>query len=197
METQRALQSIEPFNCTSMSVGPPSVRANISNQLRKLKLTATSRLRKLDPVKMAYLRTSFIFGFAVLVTWIPSSVNRLYSIANDGHINFQLSAVSGTVLPLQGVWNALIYFTTSWNTVLHICNGTAETIFSGKGRHRTSSRSPRSRFAVALRSRSSNIGQEYQRHSLRLDDMELELCSPPPCRATRSNRLMERSGADC
>ena len=87
------------------------------HRLRALKSSASTKLKKLDPVKMAYLRTSFIFGFAVLITWIPSSVNRLYSIANNGRINFPLSAISGSVLPLQGVWNALIYFTTSWKVV--------------------------------------------------------------------------------
>lgn len=62
---------------------------------------------------MAYLRTSFIFAFAVLITWIPSSVNRLYSLANGGRVSFALSVANGCVLPLQGVWNAIIYLTTS------------------------------------------------------------------------------------
>lgn len=62
---------------------------------------------------MSYLRTSFIFAFAVLITWIPSSINRLYSLTNDNKVSFPLSVASGCVLPLQGVWNLLIYFTTS------------------------------------------------------------------------------------
>ncbi|KAJ3472793.1 hypothetical protein NLG97_g10713 [Lecanicillium saksenae] len=103
IETTQTLHTIEPVTRISVSVAPRSNKTSFSHQLGKLKRTAASRLRRLDPVKMAYLRTSFIFGFAVLVTWIPSSVNRLYSIANNGHINFQLSAVSGTVLPLQGI----------------------------------------------------------------------------------------------
>ncbi|RFU78502.1 cyclic amp receptor a [Trichoderma arundinaceum] len=82
-------------------------------RLRAAKSNAASKLKRLDPIKMAYLRTSFIFGFAILITWIPSSVNRLYSLTYHGRVNFQLSIASGCVLPLQGVWNALIYFTTS------------------------------------------------------------------------------------
>ncbi|PFH63418.1 hypothetical protein XA68_10007 [Ophiocordyceps unilateralis] len=74
---------------------------------------ASLKLKRLDPVKMAYLRTSFIFGLSILITWIPSSVNRLYSLANGGRISFGLSVASGCVLPLQGVWNAIIYLTTS------------------------------------------------------------------------------------
>lgn len=78
-----------------------------------MKSSASLKLKRLDPVKMAYLRTSFIFAFAVLITWIPSSVNRLYSLSHGGKVSFQLSVASGCVLPLQGVWNAIIFFTTS------------------------------------------------------------------------------------
>lgn len=78
---------------------------------------ASLKLKRLDTVKMSYLRTSFIFGFAVLITWIPSSINRLYTLTNNGKVSFKLSVASGCVLPVQGVWNAIIYFTTSWPTV--------------------------------------------------------------------------------
>lgn len=178
IETTQTLHTIEPTTRISVSATPRSNKTSFSNQLGKLKKTATTRLRRLDPVKMAYLRTSFIFGFAVLITWIPSSVNRLYSIANNSHINFQLSAVSGTVLPLQGVWNALIYFTTSGKTVSHICNGTAETIFSRNSMSNMIPRSPRYRFGAAQRTRSSNIDQEDRRQGLRLDEVELPVRRP-------------------
>lgn len=99
----------------------PNAHKKDGNILRKIKARlvslirqAKSKLARLDPIKMAYLRTSFIFGFSVLITWIPSSVNRLYSLANDGKVSFHLSVASGCVLPLQGVWNAIIYFTTGW-----------------------------------------------------------------------------------
>ena len=85
----------------------------MGTRLRAVKSNASLKLKRLDPVKMSYLRTSFIFGLAVLITWIPSSVNRLYSIANNGRVSFPLSLASGSVLPLQGLWNAIIYFTTS------------------------------------------------------------------------------------
>ncbi len=178
-ETTPTLQAIHPITRTSVSAAPRSNKTSFSNQLGKLKQTAASRLKRLDPVKMAYLRTSFIFGFAVLVTWIPSSVNRLYSIANHGHINFQLSAVSGTVLPLQGVWNALIYFTTSWKTVAHICSGTAETIFRRKSTRIVHSHPSRGRrFGASLRRRSSDMGQHCRRQSLRSDELELQTRPP-------------------
>lgn len=101
--------------CTSDSAPQPS--STVIARLRSIKSNASLKLKRLDPVKMAYLRTSFIFGFAVLITWIPSSINRLYSLTHHDRISFSLSVASGCVLPLQGFWNTLIYFTTSWKIV--------------------------------------------------------------------------------
>lgn len=102
------------FTTVCSSDRRPSV--DFISRLRSVKSNASLRLKHLDPVKVAYLRTSSIFALAVLITWIPSSVNRLYSLSHGGRVSFQLSVASGCVLPLQGVWNALIYFTTSWGT---------------------------------------------------------------------------------
>ncbi|KAL6904112.1 hypothetical protein GGI43DRAFT_311105 [Trichoderma evansii] len=104
---------IERRRNAAISASQPKQSSSIFSRLRHIKSNASLKLKRLDPVKMAYLRTSFIFGFAILITWIPSSVNRLYSLTYHGRVNFQLSVASGCVLPLQGVWNALIYFTTS------------------------------------------------------------------------------------
>lgn len=85
----------------------------VIRHLRAMKLSYSLKLKRLDPVKVSYLRTSFIFAFAVLITWIPSSINRLYSLSHNGDVSFELSLASGCVLPLQGVWNAIIFLTTS------------------------------------------------------------------------------------
>ncbi|KAM5347889.1 hypothetical protein ACJ41O_007713 [Fusarium nematophilum] len=104
------------FETVCSSDSTPHPQRTVITRLRAVKSNASLKLKRLDPVKMAYLRTSFIFGFAVLITWIPSSINRLYSLTHDDKISFGLSVASGCVLPLQGVWNAIIYFTTSWKT---------------------------------------------------------------------------------
>ncbi|CAK7566159.1 MAG: hypothetical protein SEPTF4163_004095 [Sporothrix epigloea] len=69
----------------------------------------------MDPVKLAYLRTSFVFAISVLVTWAPSSINRVYTLVHPARNSYGLNIASAAVLPLQGVWNAVIYFSTSWN----------------------------------------------------------------------------------
>ncbi|CAK7245127.1 MAG: hypothetical protein STHCBS139747_006696 [Sporothrix thermara] len=75
----------------------------------------TGKLRHMDPVKLAYLRTSFVFAISVLVTWTPSSINRVYTLVYPSRNSYGLNIASAAVLPLQGVWNAVIYFSTSWN----------------------------------------------------------------------------------
>lgn len=62
----------------------------------------------------SYTKCALLFFTAMLVTWIPSSTNRLYSLARDGQISLPLEYMSAFVLPLQGFWNAIIYITTSW-----------------------------------------------------------------------------------
>ncbi|PHH77384.1 hypothetical protein CDD82_3542 [Ophiocordyceps australis] len=58
-------------------------------------ISASLKLKCFDAVKRAYLRTSVIFGLAVIITWVPSSFNRLYSLQNDGRISFGYSVASG------------------------------------------------------------------------------------------------------
>lgn len=76
-----------------------------------------AKLGNLDPVKLAYLRTSFVFAISILITWAPSSINRVYTLAYPTRFNFGLNMASAVVLPLQGVWNAVIYCATSWHVL--------------------------------------------------------------------------------
>ncbi|KAK2014562.1 G-protein coupled receptor [Colletotrichum eremochloae] len=99
--------------CTS-NPPPPKPRRSIFQRIKAVGATFSSRLERLDPVKLAYLRTSFIFAISVLVTWTPSSINRIYNMVKRDESNFGLNVASATVLPLQGVWNAVIFFMTSW-----------------------------------------------------------------------------------
>lgn len=77
-----------------------------------------ARLKHMDPVKLAYLRTSFVFAISILVTWTPSSINRVYTLIYPERASYGLNIAAAVVLPLQGVWNAVIYFTTSWKILL-------------------------------------------------------------------------------
>lgn len=66
-----------------------------------------------DSAAWSYTKVAVLFLIAMMVTWIPSSANRVYSVVHPGKISLGLSYASAFVLPLQGFWNALIYTTTS------------------------------------------------------------------------------------
>jgi hypothetical protein len=62
----------------------------------------------------SYTKCAILFFTAMLVTWIPSSSNRLYSLLHNNQASIALEYMSAFVLPLQGFWNAIIYMVTSW-----------------------------------------------------------------------------------
>jgi hypothetical protein len=61
----------------------------------------------------SYTKVAVLFFFAMMITWIPSSANRVFSVVHTGQVSLPLEYASAFVLPLQGFWNALIYATTS------------------------------------------------------------------------------------
>nr|CEG04364.1 unnamed protein product [Fusarium clavum] len=104
----------EPVHTANIYTGPaappianPSEQQNIrAQQLERRKRSPS------DEAAITYAKTSLLFFTGMLVTWIPASANRLYVLI-DGHSSTGLGYLSAFVLPLQGFWNALIYYYTS------------------------------------------------------------------------------------
>ena len=61
-----------------------------------------------------YCRVAILFFVALCITWIPSTINRVWTLVHPTDPLFSLNYASGLVLPLQGFWNGVIYVTTSW-----------------------------------------------------------------------------------
>lgn len=116
------------------------------------KLHKSGRRATIDAHNAAwsYAKCALLFFTAMLVTWIPSSANRLYSLAQDGEISLPLEFMSAFVLPLQGFWNAIIYITTSWKACKMLASDTAA-LFSRRGGPSSKSGASASNF---IRSRS-------------------------------------------
>lgn len=68
----------------------------------------------------SYTKCSILFFTAILITWIPSTANRVYSVVQADGASLPLEYMSAFVLPLQGFWNAVIYMTTSWKACKHL-----------------------------------------------------------------------------
>jgi hypothetical protein len=78
-----------------------------------------------DRAAWAYMKIALLFFAALLITWVPSTINRVYTLINSNADSFPLNLIETIVLPLQGFWNAVIYMSTSvpacralWATLL-------------------------------------------------------------------------------
>ncbi|KAH7409432.1 hypothetical protein BKA64DRAFT_397263 [Cadophora sp. MPI-SDFR-AT-0126] len=67
---------------------------------------------------------ALFFFFIMLITWIPSSANRLFSVVHPKQVSLALEYAASCVLPLQGFWNCIIYIFMSKNS----CRRTWESI---------------------------------------------------------------------
>ncbi|KUJ14603.1 uncharacterized protein LY89DRAFT_143917 [Mollisia scopiformis] len=75
---------------------------------------AWKKWKNMDEVKYKYTKCAGLFAISILVTWVPASFNRIYGIIYpDGRYVYALNIASALVLPLQGFWNAVIFFSTS------------------------------------------------------------------------------------
>lgn len=69
-----------------------------------------------------YARAAVLFFLALIITWGPSSANRLYGLLKPNKINFPLNYVSSLVFPLQGFWNGIVYVITSQRACRELWN---------------------------------------------------------------------------
>jgi hypothetical protein len=79
----------------------------------------------------SYTKCAILFFAALLITWIPSSGNRVYSMVHAGEFSKPLFYASAFVLPLQGFWNAIIYAVTSWAACKSFWATIVATVWSG------------------------------------------------------------------
>ncbi|GAP87585.2 putative G-protein coupled receptor [Rosellinia necatrix] len=97
---------------------PPAMAASVDASTNTANAGARRRRNHdASSAAWAYTKCAMLFFTALLVTWIPSSANRVYTIAHQGENVVALEILSAIVLPLQGFWNAMIYIVTSWGAV--------------------------------------------------------------------------------
>lgn len=60
-----------------------------------------------------YTKVASLFFVSLLVTWVPSSINRVYSLIYPDSISVPYAYAAGIVLSLMGFWNSVIYIATS------------------------------------------------------------------------------------
>ena len=98
--------SLRPKTWAS-STAPLSPRADLQRRNNRAALEANT-------VAWSYTKCAILFFISLLVTWVPSSINRVYSLIHPDRISVPFTYASAVVLPLMGFWNSVIYITTSW-----------------------------------------------------------------------------------
>lgn len=113
-EAQNTSGGFDPYS-VNVEVGPQDRQRKPSGpeMFRVRSLTRNAALSETNPDAWLYARVAFLFFLALLISWVPSSINRLYSLANPNKLNFGLNYVETLVLPLQGFFNAVVYIITS------------------------------------------------------------------------------------
>lgn len=105
-------------------------RSSPSDLARQRSSSTARRTGSMDPNKAAikYCKCALLFFVALIVTWVPSTVNRIYTIFRPDRVVFGSSVAAATVLPLQGFWNTIIYMVTSayavrslWREMMMAC----------------------------------------------------------------------------
>lgn len=92
---------------------PTSPRLKGRPQSRSQPLRGSSGTIDANAAAIKYCKCALLFFVALLVTWVPSTVNRVYTLVHPNEAPFGLDFASAMVLPLQGFWNAMIYIATS------------------------------------------------------------------------------------
>jgi hypothetical protein len=121
-----------------------------------------------------YCKCALLFFAALIVTWVPSTLNRLVTLVHPNDPIFGLDYASGLVLPLQGFWNAIIYIFTSLpackalmrriTTALHIDqmprwrNGRFSTTATSSGSHGPGSKNQPADYSESVQELHSNTG---------------------------------------
>ena len=77
-------------------------------------------MRETNADAWLYARAAFLFFCVLLISWIPASINRLYSFIHPEQLVFGLNFAAALTLPLQGFWNCVIYIITSQTAVRNL-----------------------------------------------------------------------------
>jgi hypothetical protein len=98
-----------PRVTTTVTTGPDRAKSGIM-----LTTPITPRMTaKMNRGARVYAQVAFLLYVVMLIVWVPSTVNRAYSLAEPNKINFGLNLAASVVLPLQGFFNTIIYIFTS------------------------------------------------------------------------------------
>ncbi|KAL8968422.1 MAG: hypothetical protein Q9183_002466 [Haloplaca sp. 2 TL-2023] len=100
------INSSPPRTSIDPSARPSSIATSSYKQRYRAALEANTAAWR-------YTKVALLFFVSLCITWIPSSINRVYDLAHPDDVSYPLNFISALVLPLMGFWNGVIYFVTT------------------------------------------------------------------------------------
>lgn len=103
--------SYPKYNIKISAAPRPSILHHTSIEYKRQKKNRTAL--EANRAAFGYTKVASLFFVSLLVTWVPSSINRVYSLIYPESISVPYAYAAGIVLSLMGFWNSVIYVTTS------------------------------------------------------------------------------------
>ncbi|KAL8709575.1 MAG: hypothetical protein Q9220_005667 [cf. Caloplaca sp. 1 TL-2023] len=108
------INSSPPSSDTLDPSSSPRTSSALGHHHSKTTQTQTHRAAlEANTAAWHYTKVALLFFVSLCVTWIPSSINRIYDLAHPDDVSYPLNFVSAIVLPLMGFWNGVIYVATT------------------------------------------------------------------------------------
>ena len=117
-----AKNNYEEYSVTIERRDTPFGRQGLRN-MNEDEIRLRNTAAQANKVAKSYALCCGLFFLSLLITWIPSSIFRVYLLFHSANSNFAMAYSTGLVLPLMGFWNAVIYVTISWDAVMDLFAG--------------------------------------------------------------------------
>ncbi|EQL29318.1 hypothetical protein, variant 2 [Blastomyces dermatitidis ATCC 26199] len=105
------------------SLGPTRTSSLSQNRTWRTRLPILRPLQTADrhTATYLYMKRVSLFFLSLLLTWTPSTINRIHRVSNPDDPVFGLALLSAVVLSLQGFWNLIVYISTSFDAIKTLC----------------------------------------------------------------------------
>ena len=110
-------QAKTPYSVSVKGADPSGMIRSRPDLLRLPTLTRNAALAAENAEAWLYARIAFLYFLAMMLCWIPASINRLLSVIRPNEIIFGLNYAAIVGLPLQGFLNALVYYVSSQTAI--------------------------------------------------------------------------------
>ncbi|MCJ1473700.1 hypothetical protein MMC13_002351 [Lambiella insularis] len=107
------LAGYDPYS-VAVEVGPSDTQGHskpdiLPDILQMRSLTRSAATSETNTEALLYARSAFFYFVALLIIWIPSSINRAYALAHPSDFNYPLNYMSSLLLSSQkavvGLWS--------------------------------------------------------------------------------------------